>query len=147
MGEPSGDELGIRRRGSRLLPREGQEKAASGVVSYHEEGRCGSLKKAMCGTRDAAQNWKLEYTETMTVAGFRQGVCTARVFYHEDKKVRVVVRRDDFTALGPNSSFDWFCGLVQESIWVKLKGKLERVKPGAVMILSRIATVIVGVRG
>ncbi len=30
-----------------------------------EEGKCGVLRKAMYGTRDAAHNWELEYTEMM----------------------------------------------------------------------------------
>ena len=38
-----------------------------------EEGKCGLLKKAMYGTRDAAQKWELEHTEMMTEAGFKQG--------------------------------------------------------------------------
>ncbi len=35
-----------------------------------QEGMCCRLKKAMYGTRDAAQNWELEYTEIMTEVGF-----------------------------------------------------------------------------
>jgi len=44
-----------------------------------EEGKCGLLKKAMYGTRDAAQNWELEYTEMMVEAGFKQGAYSACV--------------------------------------------------------------------
>ncbi len=42
-----------------------------------EEGKRGLLKKAMYGTRVAAQNWELEYTEMMTEAGLRQGAYSA----------------------------------------------------------------------
>ncbi len=45
----------------------------------HEEGVRDFLKKAMCGTRDAAQNWELDCTEMMTEAGLRQGVYRVRV--------------------------------------------------------------------
>ena len=48
------------------------------------------LKKAMYVTRDAAQNWEMEYTEMMVDAGFRQGLYSACVFYHEQKNIRVV---------------------------------------------------------
>lgn len=34
------------------------------------EGMCGSLHKAMCGTRDAAQNWASEYVEFMSELDF-----------------------------------------------------------------------------
>ena len=36
----------------------------------HQEKTRGKLKKAMRGTRDAAKNWELEYTEMMVEAGF-----------------------------------------------------------------------------
>ncbi len=68
----------------------------------HGEGKCGLLKKSMYGTRDAAQNWELEYTEMMTEAGFRQGSHSVCVFYHAEKNVRIVVHGDDFTALSPS---------------------------------------------
>ena len=92
-------------------------------------------------TRDAAQNWELERAEMMTEAGFGQGSFSARVFYREQKNVRVVARGDDFTVLGPSKSLDWFRGVVQQRMEVKFKGRLERGKPGAVRILNRIVTV------
>ncbi len=51
-----------------------------------EEGRRGLPKKTVCGTRDAAQNWEMEYAEMMADAGFRQGSYSACVFYNEDKE-------------------------------------------------------------
>ena len=39
-------------------------------------GKCGRLKKAMYGTRDAAQNWEAEYIRFMESAGFKKGVRT-----------------------------------------------------------------------
>ncbi len=41
----------------------------------------------MYGTRDAALNWELEYTEMMTEAGLKKGSDSACVFYHEQKNV------------------------------------------------------------
>ncbi len=41
---------------------------------HHQDVMRGRLKRAMCGTRDAAQNWELEYSETMVEAGFTQGL-------------------------------------------------------------------------
>ena len=60
-------------------------------------GMCGLLKRAMYGTRDAAQNWEAEYTEMLQEAGFSQGKYSACVFYHEKRKIRVVVHGDDVT--------------------------------------------------
>ena len=66
------------------------------------------MKKAMYGTRDAAQNWETEYTEMLQEAGFSQGKYSACVFYHEKRKIRVVVHGDDFTVLGESKGLDWF---------------------------------------
>ena len=107
----------------------------------HEEGKCGLLKKSMYGTRDAAQNWELEYTEMMTEAGFKQGSHSVCAFYHAKENVRVVVHGDDFTALGTNKGLDWFRGVMQKKMEVKFKNRLERGKPGSVRILNRIVTV------
>ncbi len=90
----------------------------------HEGSTCGLLKKAMCGARDAAQNWDLEYTEMMTEAGLRQGAYSACVFYHEENMVLLVVRGDDFTMLGPSESLDWFRGVAQHRVEAKLKDRL-----------------------
>ncbi len=95
----------------------------------------------MYGTRDAVQNWELEYTEIMTEACFRQGSCSACVFPHEQKNVRVVARGDDFTVLGPSKSLDWLRGVAHQKMEVKFEGRLERGKPGALRILNRIVTV------
>jgi hypothetical protein len=56
-----------------------------------EELEGGLLKKASHGTRDAAQNWEMEYTEMMVDADFRQGLHSACAFYREQKNVREVV--------------------------------------------------------
>ncbi len=66
----------------------------------HEEGMCGKLGKAMYGTRGAAQNWEMEYTEMMTEEQFKQGAYSACTLYHEDRNIRAVAHGDDFTVLG-----------------------------------------------
>ncbi len=43
-----------------------------------QDGTNGRLKKAMHGTRDAVQNWDLEYSETIIDAGYAQGSYSAR---------------------------------------------------------------------
>ncbi len=77
-----------------------------------EEGTSGLLKKAMYGTRDAAQDWDSEYADMMAEAGFRQGSFSACVSYLDQKSVRVAARGDDFSVLGPGKSLDWFRGVV-----------------------------------
>ncbi len=72
--------------------------------------------------------------------GFVQGKYSACVFYREQEKVRIVLHGDDFTVLGESKSLDWFGEVMQQRMDVKFKGRLERGKPGAVRILSRIVT-------
>ncbi len=65
-----------------------------------EGGMRGRLRKAMWGTRDAAQIWEMEYTEMTLEAKLEQGAYCACVFYRKEKNVRVVVHGDDSIALG-----------------------------------------------
>ena len=48
-----------------------------------EEGMCGKLRKAMYGTRDAAQNWEYEHVEQLEKMGFRRGKATPCAFFME----------------------------------------------------------------
>ncbi len=73
----------------------------------HDKGMHGKLGKAMYGTRDAVQNWEMEYAETMTEAKFKQGAYSACAFYHEERNIRAVVHGDDLTVLGRNEDLDW----------------------------------------
>ena len=46
----------------------------------YEEGKVGKLLKSMYGTRDAAQNWEVEYSRFMVAQGFRRGVSSPCTF-------------------------------------------------------------------
>ncbi len=52
-----------------------------------EEGKCGRLKQAMYGTRDAAQSWEYAYTNFMTSVGRKGGINATRILppREEDK--------------------------------------------------------------
>ena len=63
------------------------------------------------------------------------------MLYREKKNIRAVVHGDDFTALGSRAVLDWFREVTQRRTEVKFKARLERIKPGAVRIVSRVATV------
>ncbi len=80
----------------------------------------------------------------MVELGFTQGSYSACVFYHKDKDVRDVVHGGEFTVLGSRGDLDWFREVTQQRVEVKIKGRLERRRPGAMRILSRIATATSG---
>ena len=50
----------------------------------YEQGRCGRLLKSLYGTRDAALNWTMAYTNALTEMGFTQGRSTPCAFYHPE---------------------------------------------------------------
>ncbi len=93
--------------------------------AYVEEGTRGLLKKAMHGTRHATQNLEEECTEMLLETGFVQGRFSARVFYHEQEKVRIFAHGDDFTILGESESLDWLREVTQKRMEVKFKGRLK----------------------
>ena len=72
----------------------------------NQEGMCGRLNKAMYGTRDATQNWEMEYVEFMESIGFRRGQSTPCMFWHVDKRIRAVIHGDDFTLRGKSVALD-----------------------------------------
>ena len=69
---------------------------------------CGKLLKSIYGTRDAAQNWEEKYKEVHLEMGFKQGMASSCVFYHEKRKLRTVIHGDDFTTLGYDADLDWY---------------------------------------
>ena len=64
----------------------------------YEEGKCGRLNKAVYGTRDAAQNWEVEYNKFLADIGFKRGISSPCTFYHEERNLRLVVHGDDFVS-------------------------------------------------
>ena len=53
-----------------------------------ELGKCGRLKHAMYGTRDAAYNWECGYVNFMKSLVFLQGIASQCVFYHVERDLR-----------------------------------------------------------
>ena len=67
----------------------------------------GKLRLSMYGTRDAAQNWALEYSQTLISMGFVQGVASPCHFHHPDKDLKTAVRGDDFVSTGSKRHLRW----------------------------------------
>ncbi len=101
---------------------------------------CGKLGKVMYGTRDAAKNWEVAYTEMMKEAKVKQGACSACVFYHEERNVRAVVHGGDVTVLGRSSDSDWLRKAFEKKMEVKCKERLVRGREGAVRVLNRVVS-------
>ena len=73
----------------------------------HEEGMCGLLMKSMYGTRDAAQNWEVTYSQLLESIGFVRGQAVPCLFHHPVRNLRIAVHGGDFTNLGLGKDLDW----------------------------------------
>ena len=71
------------------------------------DGQCAKMSISMYGTRDAASNWEIRYSQFLRDASFAQGASSPCVFYHQERDVRLVVHGDDFTFLGGGRPQIW----------------------------------------
>ena len=65
-----------------------------------DEGMVGRLNQSLYGTRDAAQHWSIEYTQTLRAAGLIVGQASPCNFRHTTRDLIVTVHGDDFTSRG-----------------------------------------------
>lgn len=73
-------------------------------VEPGDENTCGRLLMPMYGTRDAAVNWHHEYVAALERFGMRRGKASPCLFYTWAVAQSVLVRGDDFVAVGPRES-------------------------------------------
>ena len=73
------------------------------------KGMCGKLLAHMYGTQPAAKGWHTEFSTFLCdELGFTQGVASACVFHHKDRKLYTSVYGDDFLTSGPANELNWF---------------------------------------
>ena len=106
-----------------------------------DEGRVGKLELSLYGTRDAAQNWATEYTNTLKQLGFKAGAASPCNFKHTVRELYVTVHGDDFTITGPTADLEW----MDKAMGDKYDIKSEYLGPEAGMkseikILNRTLT-------
>ena len=72
------------------------------------QGLCGRLLRHMYGTRHAAQGWQEEYSATLLLMGFTQGLACPCIFFHAERNLYCTIHGDDFTTTGTKTNLDWF---------------------------------------
>ncbi len=73
------------------------------------------LLRHMYGTRAAADGWQEEYsTFLVETLKFSQGMSSPCIFRHPSKAIVISVHGDDFTAVGPKDSLDWYEARMKE---------------------------------
>merc|ERR1711884_189382 len=86
-----------------------------------DEGLVGRLNLSLYGTRDAAQNWSVEYTRTLRAAGFEPGKASPCNFVHKTRDLCLAVHADDFTATGLVEDLTWLEGIFRQRYDIKAK--------------------------
>ena len=74
----------------------------------------GRLNLSLYGTRDAAQNWSVEYTQTLEQAGFLTGKASPCNATRRTRDLGVTVHGDDFTTTGPESELIWLRSVMEQ---------------------------------
>ena len=100
---------------------------------------CGRLRKALYGTRDAAQNWEYAYVDFLIEQGVASGLATPCIFY-KVRDLRIVGNGDDFAVLGSNSQLDWFRQCISHRFEVKFRGRSgpSPGNQGSIRIVNRV---------
>ena len=93
-------------------------------------GMCGKLNKSMYGTRDAAQNWEVAYSQFMESIGFRAGEASPCLFFHPERRIRVVVCGDDFTVLAEETQLNWLKAKINGQFETKHRARLGSEEKG-----------------
>ena len=84
-----------------------------------DEEMVGRLNLFLYGTRDAAQNWSREYTQTLTSCGFIVGRASPCNFYHPMRDLALTVHGDDFIVSGPEEELTWLANTLRSRWDVK----------------------------
>ena len=88
---------------------------------------CGLLLKHMYGTQAVADGWQMEYSNSMLELGFRQGIASPCVFWHDQRSLVCSVHGDDFTTAGAKPDHDWFEAELESRYELRKGG---RIGPG-----------------
>ena len=86
-------------------------------------GKCAKLLYTLYGMRMAATNWEREYTQTLVELGFEVGKASSVVFYHPERRIRVVVHGDDFIIDGEEED----CWFVHDALKTKYLLKMRGI--------------------
>ncbi len=86
-----------------------------------DEARVGKLNLSLYGTRDAAMNWALKFTQFMEGIGFETGKASPCNFYHHERQISCTVHGDDFSSTGRERDLQWFERKMKEEFEVKTK--------------------------
>jgi hypothetical protein len=89
-----------------------------------EEGICGLLEMALCGTRDAGQNFEMTVAETCEKAECDRGVFCVCVYSHRGRQLFFFHHGDDFVLGGPRESSEWMRQELSTVFIIKDRGVL-----------------------
>ena len=99
--------------------------------------------RCVYGTRDAGSIWEETYRHALVAAGFKPGLASPCIFFHEERNVTTVVHGDDFTSLSDDVGLDWVEDVLRKSFDIKVRGRIGVGCSGdnEIRILNRIVRV------
>ena len=84
-----------------------------------EEELCGLLQYSMYGTRDASQNWQVEFTNTLVENGFVGGKSSPCLFTHKERGISTFVHGDDYVSAAEGRQLKWLEGVLKAKYDIK----------------------------
>ena len=103
--------------------------------------KCGLLRMALYGTRDAGQNFEFKSAEVLVDAGLTQGLFSPCLYKLPEKRLMVFLHGDDYVISGPRRRSAWLRDHIGKTFIVKDRGVLSPDGPGEhreITILNRI---------
>lgn len=101
-----------------------------------DEDRCGRLRKATYGTRDAAQNWQRKCSGTVRELGFVTGQASPCHSHQADWGVCGIVHGDDFVFVGGNECLQQIAEHMRRKYKIKVAVTSEK-EPNELRVLNR----------
>ncbi len=107
-----------------------------------DEEKVGMLNLSLYGTRDAAMNWAIKFTNVLEGLGFEKGRCSPCNFYNRAKDITLTVHGDDFTSTGREANLRWLKTEFAKNFEIKtdLLGPNPERHQQEIRILNRVVT-------
>ena len=84
-----------------------------------DKGKVGLLHLSLYGTTDAATNFQAEVRKFMLGERFVQSQYSPSLYWHQQRRIRVLVHGDDFVSVGSAASARWFRGALERRFEIK----------------------------
>ena len=101
-----------------------QREVYVGLLEEEQDGEhCGRQVKSMYGTQDASAIFQDDYTQVLENAVYHNGTASLALFFSESEDCRILVRGDDFCAVGAQDAMNVLDGVLRRRYELKITGR------------------------